>query len=94
MGLEATEDRKATVREGGGGSVANVEVLPVPMLPISNWGQWGPFLYSRIDTVTREAMSWDSSRQEGLQRWRRRIDESLEVKKPSKSSRQLSVICR
>ena len=43
MGLEATEDRKAAVREGGGGSVANVEVLPVPMLPISNWGQWGPF---------------------------------------------------
>ena len=42
-GLEATEDRKAAVREGGGGSVANVEVLPVPMLPISNWGQWGPF---------------------------------------------------
>ena len=43
MGLEATEDRKAAVREGGGGSVANVEVLPVPMLPISNWGQWGLF---------------------------------------------------
>ena len=45
MGLEATEDRKAAVREGGGGSgsVANVEVFPVPMLPISNWGQWGPF---------------------------------------------------
>ncbi len=23
---------------GGGGSVANVEMLPVPMLPIPNWG--------------------------------------------------------
>ena len=26
-------------------------------------------------------MSWDSSRQEGLQRWRRRIDEAIAVKK-------------
>ena len=25
-------------RAGGDGSVANVGVLPVPMLPISNWG--------------------------------------------------------
>ena len=24
--------------DGGGGSVANVEVLPVPMLSVSNWG--------------------------------------------------------
>ena len=29
---------EAAAREGGDGSVANVGVLPVPMLPISNWG--------------------------------------------------------
>ena len=31
-------DAETTAREGGGGSVTNVGVLPVPMLPISNWG--------------------------------------------------------
>ena len=29
---------EAAAREGGDGSVANVGVLPVPMLPNSNWG--------------------------------------------------------
>ena len=38
MGLVKTRRLAATAREGGGGSVANVGVLPVPMFPIPNWG--------------------------------------------------------
>ena len=33
---KACGDVEAAAREGGDGSVANVGVLPVPMLPISN----------------------------------------------------------
>ena len=36
---KACGDAEAAAREGGDGSVANVGVLPVPMLPISNLGR-------------------------------------------------------
>ena len=36
--MMAGSEAKVAAREGGDGSVANVGVLPVPLLPISNWG--------------------------------------------------------